>query len=131
MHSGFAGVRQILFDACSKKSARKANHRKGCRWQDFTHLPCRTKKDLIKIIPEAYKKRWIEETGFHSIKAVLGKTCSSYVAVYRPPHMGHDLFSRCRLPHMAQVVISMSMYRLRMYGMRSPTTTDIDTPTNT
>ena len=42
-----------------------------------TSLPCRTKKELIKIIPKTYRQRRIIETAFRVIKDVKGKTCSN------------------------------------------------------
>lgn len=46
-----------------------------------TSLPCRTREDLVKTIPETYRQRWIEETAFRVIKDVKGKTCSNKLHV--------------------------------------------------
>ena len=41
-----------------------------------TNLPIRTREELIDILPDDYRKRWIVETGFRVIKDVLARTCS-------------------------------------------------------
>lgn len=42
-----------------------------------TSLPCRTKEELIEILPQTYRERWIIETAFRVIKGVKGMTCSN------------------------------------------------------
>ena len=46
-----------------------------------TNLPCRTRDDLVKTIPETYRERWIIETAFRVIKDVKGRTCSNVLHV--------------------------------------------------
>ncbi|MDE0526055.1 MAG: transposase [Thaumarchaeota archaeon] len=48
-----------------------------------TNLPVCTRKELADVLPEEYRRRWIVETGFRTIKDVLAKTCSRRLHVRR------------------------------------------------
>lgn len=46
-----------------------------------TNLPIQTQTELVEILPEEYRSRWIIETGFRTAKDVMAKTCSRYLHV--------------------------------------------------
>ncbi len=52
------------------------------RYRAFaTSLPCENERDVVKYVPEQYKRRWGIETGYRSAKSIRPHTSSKNPSV--------------------------------------------------
>ena len=78
-----------------------------------TNIPCNSSQDILDVMSDEYRARWVVETGFRVVKDVMGKTCSNSwpvrVLLFHVALLLYSLWKMAKLAHAMRYASSFTM----------------------